>query len=76
MASVIDVPQLITGYAKVKKVEKPKAVEYVIDEVLKYVKERGDKVGEAHIHWYRDSRNLRNLMHQYHIMRGTRFINQ
>jgi hypothetical protein len=60
VASVIDVPQLIMGYVKVKKVEKPKAVEYVIDEVLKYVKERGDKVGEAHIHWYRDSRNLRN----------------
>ena len=30
VALVIDVPQLITGYAKVKKVGKPKAVEYVL----------------------------------------------
>jgi hypothetical protein len=60
VVSVIDVPQLITGYAKVKKVEKPKAVKYVINEVLKYMNERGNKVGEIHVHWYKDSKNLRN----------------
>jgi len=58
--SVIDIPQLITGHVKVRKIERSKAMKYVIDEVLEYVKDRGDKISETHIHWYRDLRNLRN----------------
>jgi hypothetical protein len=54
VTSVIDPPQLLTAYQKMLRKEKSLLVDHVVKMITKYIEMHQDKVGEIHIHWYRD----------------------
>ena len=54
VTSVIDPPQLLTAYQKVLKKEKSLLIDHVVKRIVKYIETYPNKIGELHIHWYRD----------------------